>query len=170
MWVLSQALPHTFQTAAAPASSQWGEALPLLHLPQGLHPTRPPEHPQEAFAPRAGGRGGGRRRCRYGYRGLGGGLPRNRRTLSFTQTPYSLNRDLVGSWYVFTIGRRHLCTQIYLCHLHCIAFFYYWQSKVKNSLLYSALPSALRSIIYTVWEKINFNTTFKVRISCIYST
>ena len=29
----------------------------------------------------------------------------------------------------------------------------WWQSKVKNSLLHSALPSALKSIIYTFWKK-----------------
>lgn len=98
---MSQALPDPIKAAAASAGPQWGEAVPLFHLYEGVHSAGPPEHPQEALAPRPGGVGGRGPGRGHGYRGLGGGDPRYSRALSFT--PPSLHPSS-ASYHVFAIG------------------------------------------------------------------
>ena len=98
---MSQALPEPIKAAVAPAGAQRGEAVPLFHLYEGVHSAGPPEHPQEALAPRAGGLGGRGPGRRHGHRGLGGGHPRYSRALSFTSPshPPSSTSD-----HMFAIG------------------------------------------------------------------
>jgi hypothetical protein len=52
--VLHEAIPHPQQAAAPPAGPLGREALPLLHLHEGLHPEGPSQHPQEAGPPGQG--------------------------------------------------------------------------------------------------------------------